>query len=114
MSNDIDAVIPARFHNDTGRHTEILSDAVGPISRLSHESLVRLGCGGFRHSSEADSVAWDSDDEGVQRFLREMEVLHKYGYDGGYEVEIETAEALTWLKANRPDVYAHVVVELAR
>jgi len=63
-------------------------------------------------SSEADSVAWDSDDEGVQRFLSEMEVLHKYGYDGGYEVEIETAEALTWLKANRPDVYAHVV-ELA-
>lgn len=114
MSTETTATVPAKITNDCGSNVEVEFDATMPLSQLSDDTLCRLASDDFRHSSEADNIAWASDDEAVQKFLREMEVLHKYGYDGGYEVEVDSLAALEWLMVNRPDAYVRIAEELAR
>lgn len=114
MTQETALAVPAKITNDCGKRVAVEFDAAGPLSRLHDDTIVGLALDGFRNSETADSVAWDSEEPAVHAFFSDMETLDRYGYDGGYEVEIDSNAAIAWLIEHRPEAHARIVAEGSR
>lgn len=105
----IDAVIPAYIVNDSGTERAVHFDALPWFANYAADGMIGLlAVSGFKACDQADSVAWHSPDPSVEEFLTDMVVLSKYGLDGGYEVHVDKAAALEWIRVNRPHLRLHL------
>ena len=101
-------VIPAEANSDD-HNVEVDFDSVHWFAQASAEEIKALGDCGWGGDYPADGVAeWTAGQghRGLGRLFDYLDTVSGSSKSCGLEVHVQEDEAMAWLKANRPEVYA--------
>ena len=100
--------VPAECHSDD-HACEVAFDAAPWLKRATTKQIVNLAECGWGGDYPADQVAIDMAGkvEAIQDMFKYMEARNKVNKEHmGFECNVQEDEAIAWLHANRPRVFA--------
>lgn len=106
------ARVPARAWSDD-RVVEVSFDARPWLENAGAEEIVGLAASGWGRSPEADEVVRGTHrSRKVRRLLDYLALKPRMAGEAvGFECEVQTEAALSWLRVHRPEVYGVLVRE---
>ena len=112
MVMGMDGIVAVARTDDWRIH--ICFDCTPYFQEASAESIVRLAREGWRGCEEADMVVYHmaGRSSDVDRILAYLDLDPRMGDDPvGFECSVDSAQAVRWLRQNRPEVYQRLEQE---
>ncbi len=108
----MDLRVSAAAHTDD-RVIEVAFDCTAWFQQASHEDVMRLANCGWEHDYPADEVTQfmaDRNDDAKSIFSY-LDLVHKAKKECGFECEVNSEEAMAWLKVNKQSTWAKLLCE---
>jgi hypothetical protein len=102
--------VPAECHSDD-HYVECKFDAAPYLKKANQKTILALAWCGWGGDYPADNVALQEaiSNREVEYMLKYIETRNKGKEQIGFECHINPTAAETWLKKNKPKLYAHIL-----